>query len=398
MAQSTDTRKLDKPTVLDLFCGAGGMSLGFQNAGCEILGGIDINIHAIKTYKKNFPNCSIKLEPQDIRNVSPEAIGLNPGEVNIIIGGPPCQVYSIVGESKLKSLGRNLEKDERNFLYKSLVKFVGYFQPFFFVMENVDRLRKKELFSTIMKDLENGYDRNYPGYKVQYKVLNAADYGVPQLRKRLFIVGTRRDLTLEFIFPSPNCDKYVSVGEAIADLLPLTPPYLPSLRSKTVFQVDVPKPYRCLPQTEYQQKMREQISKKDGPDMVLNHICRSHNALDLICFAMLSPGGKYLDLPEQMRRYRWDIFNDKYKRLPWDKPAWTLTAHMQKDCLAYIHPQQTRSISVREAARLQSFPDHFVFDAPMTKMFELIGNSVPPLLAEAIAQSLVEQLKKLEKF
>lgn len=132
MAESTDTRKLVKPTVLDLFCGAGGMSLGFQNAGCKILGGIDINIHAIKTYKKNFPNCSIKLEePQDIRNVSPEAIGLNPGEVNIIICGPPCQVYSLVGESKLKSLGRDIEKDERNFLYKSLVKFVGYFQPFF---------------------------------------------------------------------------------------------------------------------------------------------------------------------------------------------------------------------------------------------------------------------------
>lgn len=261
-------------------------------------------------------------------------------------------------------------------------------------MENVDRLIKKKLFSTIMKDLENGYDRNSPGYKVQYKVLNAADYGVPQLRKRLFIVGIRRDITQEFIFPNPTCEQYVSVGEAIADLLPLTPPYLPYLRSKTVSQVDVPKPYRCLPQTEYQKKMREQISKSDEPDMVLNHICRSHNALDLICFAMLSPGGKYLDLPEQMRRYRWDIFNDKYKRLPWDKPAWTLTAHMQKDCLAYIHPQQTRSISAREAARLQSFPDHFVFDAPMTKMFELIGNSVPPLLAEAIAQRLVEQLEK----
>lgn len=112
----------------------------------------------------------------------------------------------------------------------------------------------------------------------------------------------------------------------------------------------------------------------------------------MICFAMLGQGQKYINLPEVMRRYRWDIFDDKYKRLAWKKPAWTLTAHMEKDGLAYIHPLQNRSISVREAARLQSFPDHFVFDAPTTKMFRLVGNSVPPLMAEAIGRSVIEAL------
>ena len=104
-------------------------------------------------------------------------------------------------------------------------------------------------------------------------------------------------------------------------------------------------------------------------------------------------GGKYKDIPDELKRYNDKIFEDKYRRLESLKPSWTLTAHMQKDCLAYIHPTQTRSISVREAARLQSFPDHFVFDAPMTRMFELVGNSVPPLLAEAIAKQIVEQVQ-----
>jgi DNA (cytosine-5)-methyltransferase 1 len=127
----------------------------------------------------------------------------------------------------------------------------------------------------------------------------------------------------------------------------------------------------------------------------MNHLCRAHNPVDMICFAMLGQGQKYIDLPKSMRRYRSDIFEDKYKRLNWNEPSWTLTAHMRKDGLAYIHPIQNRSISVREAARIQSFPDHFIFDAPMTRMFELIGNSVPPLLAQAIAEPIVNQIRAI---
>jgi DNA (cytosine-5)-methyltransferase 1 len=201
-------------------------------------------------------------------------------------------------------------------------------------------------------------------------------------------------LNLNFEFPSVLTEKRISVGEAIGDLIPLTPPYI-SLKSKStgLKQIDTPKPYFSPPQGEYQKRMREKINQEEEQNVVRNHLCRSHNPVDMICFAMLSQGGKYTDLPEFMRRYRWDIFDDKYKRLPWDNPAWTLTAHMRKDGLAYIHPTQNRSISVREAARLQSFPDHFVFDAPMTRMFELVGNSVPPLLAEAIAKPIVEQIQ-----
>jgi DNA (cytosine-5)-methyltransferase 1 len=148
--------------------------------------------------------------------------------------------------------------------------------------------------------------------------------------------------------------------------------------------------YLCEPSSPYQKKMRKAKKKGQG---VINHICRSHNDLDLQIFGVMKQGDLYRDIPDEFKRYRSDIFEDKYKRLRWDKPSWTLTAHMKKDGLAYIHPTQTRSISVREAARLHSFPDDFIFDAPMTAMFELIGNSVPPLMAEAIARPIVEQLQ-----
>lgn len=388
------------PTVLDLFCGAGGMSLGFQNAGCKILGGIDINPHAIRTHHKNFPNCKLNIEAQDIAEINLNKLSIKPGEVDILIGGPPCQVYSQIGLGKLKSLGKNIEIDPRNFLYQNFVKFIGFYKPLFFIMENVDSLINKKIFITIIQELEKGLAKkhnNYPGYRIKHSILTASDYGVPQIRKRLFIVGVRQDLDYEFEFPKPFSQKPITVGEAISDLLPLTPPYLP-FRSKTsgVPQKDIKKPYRLTPQSKYQEKMRRKITKIPETDRVMNHICRSHNPLDMICFAMLPQEGKYIDLPETMRRYRWDIFDDKYKRLPWDKPSWTLTAHMQKDCLAYIHPYQNRSISVREAARLQSFPDHFIFDAPMTRMFELVGNSVPPLLAEAIAKPIVEKVREVK--
>ncbi|MHC5819942.1 MAG: DNA cytosine methyltransferase [Nostoc sp.] len=405
--------KTYKPKVLDLFCGAGGMSLGFQNAGCEILGGIDKNLYAIKTHHRNFPNCRFKFNAIEVESISDfSKLKIAPGEVDILIGGPPCQVFSVVGIGKMKSLDKDIQKDSRNFMYKHFVNFINYYQPPFFVMENVDNLVKKTIFSEILRELKSGlaeHKSTYPGYKIFYEVLSASDYGVPQCRKRLFIVGVRQDLTLSFDFYMLKKSPVVSVEEAISDLIPLHPlsRYTPlislyvrylSLKGKIVGlagekQKDNRKPYLYSPQSEYQKKMRKSLTTEEELEGVWNHICRSHNPVDLVCFAMIPPGGKYTDLPESMRRYRWDIFDDKYKRLPWDKASWTLTAHMQKDCLAYIHPKQNRTISVREAARLQSFPDHFVFDAPMTRMFELVGNSVPPILAEAIAKPIVKQIK-----
>jgi DNA (cytosine-5)-methyltransferase 1 len=142
-----------KPTVLDIFCGAGGMSLGFENAGCQILGGIDQSRYAIDTHHRNFPTARLKLAPQDIRDLrNLDQLGLHPGEVDILVGGPPCQVFSLVGIGRMRKLGRDIESDHRNFLYREFVRFVGYYKPLAFVMENVDNLvNKKETLARIYK-------------------------------------------------------------------------------------------------------------------------------------------------------------------------------------------------------------------------------------------------------
>ncbi len=387
------SKNIKLPTVLDIFCGAGGMTLGFQKAGCEILGGIDKNPHAIRTHHKNFPDCKVKCDAGPIESITDlSQLGFAPGEIDILIGGPPCQVFSVVGIGKMKSLGKNIETDTRNFLYKEFIRFLEYYKPIFFVIENVNHLLNHWIFPTLISDLENGLDiknTDYPGYDISYKILTASDYGVPQVRKRLFIVGRRKDKNLAFDFPEPNTVIPISVGEAIGDLPELEPLCLPLKRKSTgPKQNDSPKSYKSAPLSEYQKLMRSDLEKT-----VMNHFCRSHNDKDLHIFRIMPQGGKYKNIPDELKRYSDQIFEDKYKRLHWDQPSWTLTAHMQKDCLAYIHPKQTRSISVREAARLQSFPDHFVFDAPMTRMFELVGNSVPPLLAEAIARPIVKQVQ-----
>jgi DNA (cytosine-5)-methyltransferase 1 len=387
--------KVYKPKVLDLFCGAGGLSLGFQNAGCQIVGGIEINPHAVRTHHKNFPDTILDLPATDITQLDLSQLNLEPGEIDILIGSPPCQVFSAVGIGKMRHLGRTPEEDTRSLLYLYFVEFLNYFRPNFFVMENVNTLKNKPIFSTMCEELSHGvkgYKNQYPGYEVEHQVLLSADYGVPQLRKRLFVIGKRKDTNFKLIFPDKiNSAEYVSVGQAISDLPEIQPISMPlGNRSGRPKQIDNEKPYLCKPDSPYQKKMRK---GKNGNKGVLNHICRSHNDLDLQIFEVMKQGDLYRDIPDELKRYRSDIFEDKYKRLRWDSPSWTLTAHMKKDGLAYIHPTQTRSISVREAARLHSFSDNFIFDVPMTAMFELIGNSVPPLMAEAIARPLVKQLQ-----
>ncbi|PZU97964.1 MAG: DNA (cytosine-5-)-methyltransferase [Pseudanabaena sp.] len=387
--------KLNQPRVLDLFCGAGGLSLGFQDAGCNIIGGLDINPHAIRTHHKNFPNTILDLPATDITQLDFSQLNLEPGDIDILIGSPPCQVFSAVGIGKMRHLGRTPEEDLRSLLYLYFVEFLNYFRPYFFVMENVNTLKNKPIFSRMCEEFSNGtreIKKGYPRYDIEYQILLSADYGVPQLRKRLFVIGKRKDTNFKLIFPEKiNISEYVSVGQAISDLPELKPICLPlGNRKGRPKQIDYEKPYLCAPSNPYQQKMRKRKERNNG---VLNHICRSHNDLDLQIFGVMKQGDLYRDIPDEFKRYRSDIFEDKYKRLRWDKPSWTLTAHMKKDGLAYIHPKQTRSISVREAARLHSFPDDFIFDVPMTAMFELIGNSVPPLMAEAIAKPIVQQLQ-----
>ncbi len=381
------------PKVLDLFCGAGGMSLGFRMAGCTILGGIEFEKWPAETHKNNFPDSVFDLGAVDIRDVEPDSLGLKPGDVDILIGGPPCQGFSIVGRSKIRHLGQERERDTKNRLYRQYIKFLEFFQPKFFVIENVDGMKtfkKQKFLPDVISELEN------VGYTVNAEILTATDYGVPQVRHRLFIIGRRNDLPhLQILFPKAVTTVPVTVDEAIGDLRALKAKVLqPSSKSRLgnsgAKHEDRPITYKVeRPANAYQRLMRS----GNGPT-VMNHICRGHNEKDLAIFKKLKQGGKYIDLPKKDRRYRDDIFKDKYRKLKGCDPSWTLTAHMQRDCLAYIHPHQKRSLSTREAARIQSFPDKFVFAGPLTKVFRQIGNAVPPLMAMHVALGLVSELQR----
>lgn len=393
-----------KPKVLDLFCGAGGLSLGFERAGCQILGGIDLEQYPVLTHHRNFPGSVITLPPTDISTIEPVSLGIPAGEVDILVGGPPCQGFSQVGSAKIRSLGQEREKRRKNRLYREFIRFIDFFSPKYFVIENVNGMkgiRNERVFKDAMRELSEGpRGTGYqfaPGYDVEYQVLCARNYGVPQNRYRIFIIGRREDLAeLPIYFPEPLGTPPVSLKEAISDLPRLVAPRLITRCSKSltnggIHQKDLPKTYRTEPLNDYQRLMRE-----GRGDEVMNHLCRGHNEKDLEIFALLKQGQTYKDLPKKYRRYRDDIFDDKYRRLKYNEPSPTVTAHMQKDTLAFIHPTQTRSISAREAARIQSFPDSFIFEGPLTKVMRQIGNAVPPLLAERVASVLVHELRSYD--
>ena len=371
---------LPSPVVLDLFCGAGGLSLGFQMAGYHIGLGLENEELPWKTYTYNFGNCC---HLGDIREIlDPHALisayGLQ--RVDVIIGGPPCQGFTRVGRGKLRNLKNDpgYIHDPRNQYYKEFIRFIRALRPLYFVMENVPDMQYYMdgdglLLHKAKRELED------LGYVVEWAVLRADHYGVPQTRRRLFVIGNR--LQQPIGWPSPTYkDHPVTVWEAIGDL---------PVVSHGHRQDEMPYEPRCE-LNQYQRLMRE-----GAGDVLYNHQTRWHNQQDLAAFAWMPEGGKYVDLPAEYRRYRDDIFKDKYRKLYRDRPAWTLEAHIGKDTYRFIYPSRPgepeppRTISVREAARLQSFPDRFRFIGPFTRQFYQVGNAVPPLLAKAVAEAIL---------
>lgn len=353
---------MKKPTVLDLFAGAGGLSLGFQMAGFDIVTHVENDKWSCETLRNNFANSTI-LE-SDIQNINPEKVKKLFGNIDVVIGGPPCQGFSIVGKSKLKSLGRH-KNDSRNILYKYFVRFVKELEPRAFIMENVPGLLSHNSGETAKK-IVNDFSKS--GYEVFSGILHSSEYGVPQTRKRVFFVGVQPGL--KFHFPNPS-QKTISSKDALFDL--------PSLKAGKGAEI---LSYNKKPKSIYQKRMRK------GSSGVFNHKARDYSQMDLEIFSLMKPGMKYYQIPNRLKRYRDDAFKDKYRRLFSSKPSWTIMAHLQKDGYMYIHPTQDRTITVREAARLQSFPDRFVFCGPMTQQFKQVGNAVPPLMAKAVALSL----------
>ncbi len=393
-ASSSVTRGPDlAPVVLDLFAGAGGLTLGFSWAGFRTLVGIDHERAAIETLDVNFGHLALTALLRDLAAYGPThlrrdlaSLGV-PQSFDIVVGGPPCQGWSQVGRGKLRTLReadtrrKTTGADPRNELYKQFLRYVKDFQPKVAVMENVPGMLSHDgnnVAAIVASALEEC------GYTVSWKLLDAADLGVPQHRERLFFVGVRRDLGITFQFP-PTTDAAgkrlfpdITVWQAIGDL-----PRIPNGSREWV------RPYPAAKKrSAYAARMREHAD----PTTVFDHVCRTQNDQDLEAFRFLKQGGWYRDLPTRLKRYRDDIFEDKYKKLYQHKPSWCVTAHLSKDCYTHIHPTQARTISIREAARLQSFPDAFYFAGNMGDKFSLIGNAVAPIVAERIAIAIREQV------
>ena len=372
--------------TLDLFAGSGGLSLGFHRAGFRTNFMIDSCPQSVETLTNNFKKYNSLILNENLEKFKPlnfkkYTSGKN---IDIIIGGPPCQGWSLVGRGKLKSLGKkqNIFDDPRNRLYKRFIDYIKVFQPVVCLMENVPGMTShtnKNIAKKVAKDIEK------QGYEVTWDLLNAVNYGVPQYRKRIFFIGIRKDIRIKFVMPKWCSHEYGrkyplnTVYDAIGDL-----PRINSGSKKWVRLYSVKRK-----QSAYIKKLRRKCKK----NVILDHVCREHNTQDIKAFGIMKEGDWYRDLPKKYKRYRDDIFQDKYRKLQWSEPSGCVTAHLSKDCYTHIHPSQRRTISVREAARLQSFPDEFQFGGKgMSSKFRLIGNAVPPLMGEIIAKEIKKQV------
>lgn len=339
--------------VIDLFCGCGGLSYGFEKAGYQVLLGIDNDEKALETFEMNHNHprsiCGDITQISYENDIKPLIGGKT---IDVIIGGPPCQGMSLSGPRKFD--------DPRNKLYLSYIRLVEEIRPKAFVIENVPGL--VGLFGGQIKDsiVQKFTDM---GYHIQYQILCASDYGVPQNRKRVVFVGTKNG---HFEYPPINEDK-VSCRMALSDL-PVLEDELGSEEAG----------YITEPQNEYQKLMRQ------NSDVVRNHMAAEHSDRVKRIISLVPDGGNYKDLPDEYRNSR--NFHVAWTRFASDKPAPTIdTGHRH-----HFHYQYNRVPTVRECARLQSFPDDFVFLGNKTQQFRQVGNAVPPLLAKRIA----EQLKK----
>lgn len=399
-----------KYTFIDLFSGCGGLSEGFYRMGFTALAHVEINHWACETLRKRMAYYGYKNIKNEVieKDITSEDIlfdidkAVAGRSVDVVVGGPPCQAYSTAGRVRDS---KGMASDPRNFLFESYVKILEYFRPKFFVFENVTgllsaRVNGKPIMPSIMSALGNSYKLiNDPNILVH----NTADYGVPQIRKRVIIMGVRKDIATKEAIDlyngvvkthwNPETDtierkglkKFVSVREAIGDLPPVEPGEDASTNSYD---------YPC------NNAFLKRIGKA-GIYPLMDHIARKHNALDRERFAiMINNHWSFGQLRKEMPQYEHEharVFDNSYVVQWWDLPSKTILAHIHKDGFQFIHPDgnQTRSFTVREAARIQSFPDDFEFAGSRGEKYKQIGNAVPPLFAEALAKSIQKNLRDL---
>ncbi len=470
-------KRKEKLRVLDIFSGCGGLSLGFQKAGSEIIGNIELDPDAALTHALNFhkdhPNFSEFSKPRDIQKITPQnlfkELGYteNPQElVDVIVGGPPCQAFTRIGRAKLRETFNDSKaflKDQRSQLYKSYLEYVKELKPLAVLMENVPDMLNYGGIN--IADLACN-DLNSFGYNCNYTILNTAHFGLPQMRERVFIIAIHKEAKSKIHFPTPThhlelpkgyhgsrsvalklikCqseNKYfikciepandssiaLSAKDALSDLPKITS-HLKSNPKSNTRKLDVNVAYEIpTGENDFQILMRTWPGFETNGSVTANVI--RYLPRDYPIFKKMKAGDQYpqalkiansiftnklyrekiasgITLSARTKKYKiikqetippYDAkkFPNKWRKMEDDKPARTLMAHLGKDSYSHIHydSDQARTISVREAARLQSFPDGFHFCGAMNSAFRQIGNAVPPLLAEHLAITIKKILLK----
>ncbi|WP_034210545.1 DNA cytosine methyltransferase [Lachnospira multipara] len=440
------------PKVIDLFSGCGGLALGFEKAGFEIAAGIELMPEACETISYNLSWRYGRKEnhicgdiTQIDENIFRDKIG---DEGCIVIGGPPCQAYSMAGRGKLRSLGESRvnTNDARGYLYQDFLRFVFAMDARAVVMENVPESTNfgdKNIPEIVCEELSK---HDYDAY---WTILNAADYGVPQIRERVFVLAIKKGEEKSIDLPKPTnqsknnvvtqhqkrfegykrckffkepknnlkATKYwVTIEDAFSDL----PVLFPTADSKyKLISLNIEYPYKTEIQNDFQKAMRTWYGN-ELKSVTANAFRR--NTRDFPIFEKMKQGDNYIDASriadelfkeeaklfgyeknteayenlkkKMVPKYDREKFENKWKRLDSSKPSHTLVAHLAKDTYSHIHPWEPRGISVREAARIQSFPDDFYFNCSMGDAYKQIGNAVPPLLAFGVASTVYKAFRK----
>jgi DNA (cytosine-5)-methyltransferase 1 len=374
----------DGPRAVDLFCGAGGLSLGLRDAGFSVLVGADSNEWAVETHTANLGGLGYVGDLSDPGDLIEQLEGWGISHVELVAGGVPCQPFSRAGQSKIRELIRAGERhpaDPRASLWRSFMQVVDFLKPDAVLVENVPDLPSWDDGAVLSGFIETLGDL---GYQVDARIVDCFRFGVPQHRSRLILTGLGggRPMT----WPREN-DELTSLRDAIGDL----PPVPGGQRSERLPYV--PRPGAGSP---FQTRMRRGLKPADA-GWIDDHITRSVREDDWEAYTGLREGQTYADIPEHLQRYRTDIFTDKYKRLSWGELSRTITAHIAKDGYWYIHPEQHRTLSIREAARLQTFPDWFRFAGQPSHRYAQVGNAVPPLVGEAVGRALLASMEDVER-
>jgi DNA (cytosine-5)-methyltransferase 1 len=388
------------PTFIDLFSGCGGFSLGLRWAGFQEKAAIDFNPEAMSVFKFNFPEMANFALEEDLQKYQPEDLEqlIGTKEVDLIVGGPPCQGFSTVRQRDGSNSGDRIIDDDRRELYQYFLRFVKYFNPKIFVMENVLGIRSAaggRFFNQVQSEARE------LGYRVHGEIIRAWEYGVPQKRERQLIIGTQLDLPLfsaSLYMPPSHGEKslmnepIVTLWEAIGDL-----PKVRAGKGSEVADYDLKKREKHL--EKFTRRYTIDVLEVDKADKLTAHRARPHSQRDLRDFSRLLEGetsahaiarGIQMEFP-----YNKETFKDRYTKQHRKHLCSTIVAHLSKDGLMFIHPTQNRSITPREAARIQSFPDWFQFPVARTHQFRLIGNAVPPLVGKAVGEGIDKWLEEI---